>query len=92
MTDVHKYEFQIADCVPLVVTSTNLTGVVEDDLGVEGSGLLGRVILRVRGNICTTNILDGDVPEIKSDIIRDLRHSLDVEAGVVAGVIFVEVV
>ncbi|KIK09291.1 hypothetical protein K443DRAFT_949 [Laccaria amethystina LaAM-08-1] len=28
-----------------VLTSTNLTGVVEDDLGVEGSGLLGGVVL-----------------------------------------------
>ena len=65
---------------------------VKDDLGVEGSSLLGGVILRVRGDIWATNILDGDIPEIKSDIIRDLRHSLDVEAGIVARVIFVEVV
>jgi hypothetical protein len=45
--------------------------VVEDDHGIEGSGLLGGVILGVRGNISTTNILDGDIPEIKSDIIRE---------------------
>ena len=45
------------------VTSANLSGVVEDDdLGVEGSSLLSRVILRVGGDISTTNILDGDVP------------------------------
>ena len=34
----------------------------------------------VRGDISATNILDGDVPEIKSDIIRDLIYSLDVES------------
>ena len=45
------------------VTSANLSGVVEDDdLGVERSGLFGRVILRVRGDVSTTNILNGDVP------------------------------
>lgn len=46
------------------VASTDLTGVVEDDdLGVEGSSLLGRVILGVRGDVSATDILDGDVPE-----------------------------
>jgi hypothetical protein len=45
------------------VTSTNLSGVVEDDnLCVERSSLFSRVILRVRGDVSTTNILDGDVP------------------------------
>ena len=45
------------------VTSANLSGVVEDDdLGVERSSLFSRVILRVRGDVSTTNILDGDVP------------------------------
>ena len=45
------------------VTSTNLTGVVEDnDLGVERSSLFSGVILRVRGDVSTANILDGDVP------------------------------
>jgi len=57
----------------MVVTSSNLTGVVEDGLGVEGSGLLGGVILGVRGDIWAT-------------------RRLDVEADVVTGVIFVEVV
>jgi len=51
------------------ITSTNLTSGVEDDLGVEGSGLLGGVILGViRGDI---SAIDKDVPEIKSDIIRE---------------------
>lgn len=45
------------------VTGTNLTRVVEDDdLSVEGSGLLSGVVLRVRGNISTTDILNRDVP------------------------------
>ena len=45
------------------VTSTNLTGVVEnDDLGVERRGLLGGVVLRVGGDVATADILDGDVP------------------------------
>ena len=45
------------------VTSANLSGVVEDDdLGIEGSSLFSRVILRVGGDVSTTNIFDGDVP------------------------------
>jgi hypothetical protein len=75
LTDVRKYEFQIAGCVSIKngggVTSTNLTGVVEDDLGVEGSGLLGGVVLGVRGDTLVTNILDRDIPEIMSGIIRE---------------------
>ena len=33
------------------ITSTNLTGVVEDELGVEGSHLLGGVVFGVKGGI-----------------------------------------
>jgi hypothetical protein len=45
------------------VAGANLTRVVEnDDLSIEGSGFLSGVVLRVRGNISTTNILDRDVP------------------------------
>jgi len=45
------------------VTGTNLSGVVEDDdLGVERSSLLSRVVLGVGGDVSTTDILDGDVP------------------------------
>ena len=46
------------------VTGTDLTGVVEDDdLSVEGRGLLGGVVLGVGGDVATADILDGDVPE-----------------------------
>ena len=45
------------------VTSANLTGVVEDDdLSGEGGGLLGGVVLGVRGDVTTADILDRDVP------------------------------
>ena len=45
------------------VASTNLSGVVKnDDLRIERSSLFGRVILRVGGDVSTTNILDRDVP------------------------------
>jgi hypothetical protein len=41
------------------VASTDLTGVVEDnDLSIEGSSLLGGVVLRVGSDVTTTNILD----------------------------------
>lgn len=54
------------------VTSTDLTGVVEnDDLGVERVAALGGVILGVTSNVASPNLLDGNV--------------LDVEANVVAG-------
>ena len=44
------------------VTGTDLSGVVEDnDLGVEGSGLLGGVVLRVTADVSTTDVLDRDV-------------------------------
>ena len=46
------------------VAGTDLTGVVEDDdLGVEGRGLLGGVVLGVGGDVATADILDGDVPK-----------------------------
>jgi len=48
------------------VASTDLTGVVEDnDLSIEGSGLFGGVILGVRSDVATTDILDRNVPEHK---------------------------
>ena len=47
------------------VTGTDLTRVVkDDDLGVEGSGLLGGVVLGVGGDVATADILDGDVPKV----------------------------
>lgn len=52
------------------VTGTDLTGVVEDDdLGVEGSGLLGGVVLGVGGDVATTDILDGDVLDVEADVV-----------------------
>lgn len=52
------------------VTSTDLTGVVKDnDLGLEGSGLLGGVVLRVRADVSTTDVLDGDVLDVEADVV-----------------------
>ncbi len=52
------------------VTSTNLTGVVEDnDLSVEGVGAPGRVVLRVTGNVPTTDLLYGDVLDVEADVV-----------------------
>jgi hypothetical protein len=42
------------------ITSTDLSGVIHDnDLGIERSSLLGRVVLAVTGNISTSNVLEG---------------------------------
>jgi hypothetical protein len=52
------------------VTSTDLTGVVEDDdLGVEGLSTLGGVVLGVTGNVATTDLLDGDVLDVEADVV-----------------------
>jgi len=52
------------------VTSTNLARVVEDDdLGVEGVGTLGGVVLGVTGNVATTNFLDGDVLDVEANVV-----------------------
>lgn len=52
------------------VTSTNLTGVVQDDdLGVEGLSTLGGVLLGVTGNVATTDLLDGDVLDVETDVV-----------------------
>lgn len=52
------------------VTSTNLTGVVQDDdLGVEGLSTLGGVLLGVTGNVATTDLLDGDVLDVEADVV-----------------------
>jgi hypothetical protein len=46
------------------VTSADLTRMVEnDDLSIEGSSLLRRVVLRVGSDVTTTNIFDRDVPK-----------------------------
>ena len=52
------------------VTSTNLTGVVQDDnLGVEGLSTLRGVLLGVTGNVATTDLLDGDVLDVEADVV-----------------------
>jgi len=52
------------------VSVGDLTGVVQDDnLSVEGSSLLGGVVLGVRADVTTTNILDGDVLDVESDVV-----------------------
>jgi hypothetical protein len=52
------------------VTGTNLTRVVhDDDLGVEGGGLHGRVVLGVTGDVATANVLDRDVLDVEADVV-----------------------
>jgi hypothetical protein len=52
------------------VAGTNLTRMVENnDLSIEGSGLLSGVILGIRTHISTTNILDRDVPKNESEML-----------------------
>jgi hypothetical protein len=73
------------------VSSTNLTRVVEDDdLGVEGSGLLGGIVLGVGGNVSTADVLDRHVPIYNDQKRIKLKNRenrlLDVEADVVSGV------
>jgi hypothetical protein len=52
------------------VSSTNLTRVVEDnDLGVERAGSLGGVVLGVTADVSTTNLLDGDVLDVESNVV-----------------------
>ena len=52
------------------VTSTDLARVVEDDdLSVEGVGALGWVVLRVTGDVTTTDFLDRDVLHVEADVV-----------------------
>lgn len=52
------------------VASTDLTGVVEDnDLGIERGGANGGVVLGVGADHAATNVLDGNVLDIESDIV-----------------------
>jgi len=52
------------------VTSTDLAGVVkDDDLGVEGLGTLGGVVLGVTSDVTTTNLLDRDVLDVEADVV-----------------------
>jgi hypothetical protein len=52
------------------VTSTNLTGMVEDnDLSSEGARFLGGVVLGVGTDVTTTDILDRDVLDVETNIV-----------------------
>jgi hypothetical protein len=52
------------------VTGTDLARVVEDDdLGVEGSGTHGGVVLGVTSNVTTADILDGDVLDVETNVV-----------------------
>lgn len=52
------------------VTGTDLSRVVEDnDLGVERSGLLGGVVLRVGTDVSSSNVLDGHVLHVETDVV-----------------------
>jgi len=52
------------------VTGTNLTWVVEDDdLSVERIGTLWWIVLGVTGNVTTTNLLDGDVLDVETNVV-----------------------
>ncbi|KAF1761688.1 hypothetical protein GCK72_009944 [Caenorhabditis remanei] len=52
------------------VSSGDLSWMVhDDDLGVEGAGLLGWILLGVRADGSTTNVLDGDVLDVESDVV-----------------------
>lgn len=58
------------------VTSTDLTGVVEDDdLGVEGSSAGRGVVLAVTSNVTTTDFLDGDVLHVETNVVTGLTGS-----------------
>jgi len=73
------------------IAGTDLTRVIEDNnLGIERSGLLGRVVLGVRCNITTTDILNRHVPEneLLVFIVQDKKKKdlLDVETNVITWV------
>ena len=52
------------------VSSANLARMVEnDDLSIEGVGALWWVVLGVTSNITTTNFLDRNVLDVKSDVV-----------------------
>lgn len=52
------------------VTSTDLTGVVQDnDLGLERSGTQRGVVLGVTSDVTTSNLLDGDVLDVETNVV-----------------------
>merc|ERR1719361_148148 len=63
------------------VSGLDLSGVVKDDnLGFEFHGLLGGVVLAVGAYVSTTDVLDGNVLYVESDVVSG--ESL-IESGVV---------
>jgi len=52
------------------ISSTNLTGVVEDnDLGIERVAALGGIILGISADVSTTDFLDGNVLDVESNVV-----------------------
>jgi len=52
------------------VSVTDLTGVVKDDnLSVERSSFLGRIVLGVTADVTSSNILDSDVLNVETDVV-----------------------
>lgn len=52
------------------VTSSDLTGVVEDDdLGVEGGSTLRGIVLGVTADVTTADFLDGNVLDVETDVV-----------------------
>ena len=61
------------------VTRADTRGVVhDDDLGLEGLGLSGRIVLGVSAHVTTVDILDGNVLDVETDVIsgHGLGHRL----------------
>jgi len=57
------------------VTFLDLTGVVQDDdLSVERFRFLGWVVLRVGGDVTPSDVLDGDVLDVETDVITWVGH------------------
>jgi len=58
------------------ISSTNLTGVVEDnDLGIEGVTALGGIILGISADVSTTDFLHGNVLDVESNVVS--RNTLN---------------
>ena len=43
--------------------------VEDDDLGVEGLGTLGRVVLGVTADVASADFLDGDVLDVETNVV-----------------------
>jgi hypothetical protein len=52
------------------VTSTDLTGMVEDNnLGIETGSFLGGIVLGVTADVTSSDILDSDVLDVETDVV-----------------------